>query len=63
MSDPNRDRPIDAVLRADKQLCPDCNAVMVVAEQFIEDEIQFNWYECSRQNCSGQWLVKEKPAF
>ena len=56
----NTDHPIKkAASKADKQFCPDCNTVMVIAEQFVENDIQYTWYECSRDNCSGQWLQRE----
>ncbi|MBA7652288.1 hypothetical protein ES703_60118 [subsurface metagenome] len=43
---------------ANRQLCPECNALMTEVDRLSDDRAIFVWYECSRDNCSGQWLQK-----
>jgi hypothetical protein len=46
-----------------KEFCPLCRAHMVEVDRRSEDGVLFVWYECSKNNCDGQWLQKtpEKP--
>ena len=39
-------------------LCPECGTKMTEAERADEGNAVFIWYECSRDNCAGQWLQK-----
>jgi len=48
-----------AAHKAKQQICPQCNARMVVVDQFKENGVLFTWYECSRADCDGQWLQKK----
>ena len=42
---------------AEKQKrCPECGARMVQADKRIENGSLFIWYECSSEDCNGQWL-------
>ena len=43
---------------ANRQLCPECSTLMTEVDRLGEDRAIFVWYECSRDNCSGQWLQK-----
>ena len=40
--------------------CPDCGAAMLQLDSSHENGDHYVWYECSRQDCSGQWLQKEQ---
>ena len=44
-------------------LCPECGANMVEVGRRSEGGVLFVWYECSKNNCDGQWLQKihEEP--
>ena len=42
-----------------QHICPECNDVMTVAEQYRENGALFIWYECTRDGCNGQWLEKK----
>jgi hypothetical protein len=42
-----------------KITCPECGAPMTEVERVRENGFFFIWYECSRQNCNGQWLERE----
>ncbi len=46
-------RTIDA-----ERLCPECGAAMVEFDRLEEDGAVFIWYSCTREGCTGQWLVK-----
>lgn len=39
-------------------LCPECGAAMSESERVLENGAVFVWYNCNRDNCSGQWLQK-----
>ncbi len=43
---------------ANHQLCPECSAQMKEVDRLSDDEALFVWYQCNRDNCSGQWLKK-----
>lgn len=43
---------------ANRQLCPECGAQMTEVDRFSDNGSVFVWYECTRDNCSGQWLQK-----
>jgi len=45
-------------LAANKQLCPECGTQMTEVDRLSDDRAIFVWYECGRDNCSGQWLQK-----
>ncbi len=45
--------------KAKQQICPQCNARMVIVDRFKENGVLFTWYECSRTDCDGQWLQKK----
>jgi len=47
---------------ANRQLCLECGVQMTEIDQLSDDRIVFVWYECTKNNCSGQWLQKV-PAF
>lgn len=38
--------------------CPECGTRMVKVDHRSEGGTLFVWYECSRENCDGQWLQK-----
>ena len=38
--------------------CTVCGAHMVEVDRRSEDGVLFVWYECSKNNCDGQWLQK-----
>jgi hypothetical protein len=40
-------------------LCPACGAVMLEVDRLREDNHIFTWFECSKEDCGGQWLQKE----
>ena len=42
----------------EQKFCPECGAHMVKVDRRNEDGALFVWYECSRDNCDGQWLQK-----
>jgi hypothetical protein len=38
--------------------CLECSAFMVEVDTCHEDDVVYTWFECSGENCSGQWLEK-----
>ncbi len=40
------------------QSCPECSAEMMEVDRRNENQALYVWYECSRNNCDGQWLQK-----
>jgi predicted RNA-binding Zn-ribbon protein involved in translation (DUF1610 family) len=40
------------------QFCPECGAPMTEVDRCRENGALFVWYDCSRQDCNGQWLQK-----
>ena len=55
----NSDRLIAKFQQAQNQkVCPKCGARMVEVDRRSEGGALFVWYECSRNNCDGQWLQK-----
>lgn len=38
--------------------CPECGSKMNEVERCVENCVLFVWYECSRDDCDGQWLQK-----
>ena len=40
------------------KFCPECGANMVKVDHRNEGGTLFVWYECSREDCDGQWLQK-----
>jgi hypothetical protein len=47
---------------SNNHLCPECGTVMSEADRITENGISFIWYECTREDCNGQWLEKEAAA-
>jgi len=43
---------------ANRQLCPECDAQITEVDRLSDNVAVFVWYECSRDNCSEQWLQK-----
>ena len=43
-------------------LCPACGSVMSEVDRLKEGGHIFVWFECTKENCGGQWLQK-KPLF
>ena len=44
-----------------QKFCSECGAQMVEVDRRSEGGTLFVWYECSRDNCDGQWLQKIRP--
>ena len=44
--------------QAKRKSCADCGAAMVAVDQCEENGALFTWYECTRNDCDGQWLEK-----
>lgn len=44
---------------ASEQLCPECSSPMIEVDRLNESEGMFIWYQCSKDNCNGQWLQKK----
>ncbi len=42
----------------DQKRCPECDEKMMEVERCAENGALFVWYECSKDNCDGQWLQK-----
>ena len=42
----------------EQKFCPECGANMVKVDHRSEGGTSFVWYECSREDCDGQWLQK-----
>lgn len=40
------------------RLCLECGAVMNEINRINENGFEFVWYQCSRQDCTGQLLQK-----
>lgn len=38
--------------------CPECGLKMAKVDQSRESNALFIWYQCSKNNCEGQWLQK-----
>ncbi len=38
--------------------CPECGEEMKEVERCTENGALFVWFECSKENCDGQWLQK-----
>ncbi len=47
----------------DKKCCPECGEKMIEVERCNENGALYVWYECSRNNCDGQWLQKIPQEF
>ena len=45
----------------EQKFCPDCGAQMTEVDRRSEVGALFIWYECSKNNCDGQWLQKIRP--
>jgi len=43
--------------------CPVCGHMMTKADEREENGDLFVWYECSRNDCDGQWLQKISDGF
>ena len=43
---------------ANKKCCPECGARMTEVDRCNENGSLFVWYQCSKNNCDGQWLQK-----
>jgi hypothetical protein len=41
-----------------EKFCLECGAQMVEVGRRSEEGALFVWYECSRNDCDGQWLQK-----
>lgn len=41
-----------------KQFCPECGTHMKEVDRCRENGALFVWYQCSRNDCDGQWLQK-----
>lgn len=39
--------------------CPECSSQMTEVYRSNENNVLFIWYECCKDECSGQWLQKE----
>ena len=38
------------------KLCPECGEQMVEVDRVVENNLTYVWFECSNDNCDGQWL-------
>jgi hypothetical protein len=56
-----RDAVNEELTRDAEEFCPECGASMVEYDRRMEDGAVFIWYECSREDCNGQWLAKKAP--
>ena len=43
----------------DEKCCPECGAGMMEVDRCNENGSLFVWYQCSKNNCDGQWLQKD----
>lgn len=43
---------------ASEKRCPECGDKMTETDRRNENGALFVWYECSRNDCDGQWLEK-----
>jgi predicted RNA-binding Zn-ribbon protein involved in translation (DUF1610 family) len=43
---------------AGEKRCPECGDNMKEIDRCSENVFLFVWYECSRNDCDGQWLQK-----
>jgi hypothetical protein len=41
-----------------EKCCPECGDNMKEIDRRSENVVLFVWYECSRNDCDGQWLQK-----
>ena len=39
--------------------CPQCGARMTEVDRCCENGKVFIWYQCTKNECEGQWLQKE----
>ena len=46
-----------------EKCCPECGARMVEVDRCNENGSLFVWYQCSKNNCEGQWLQKNPQGF
>lgn len=46
-----------------EKCCPECGAMMAEVDQCNENGRLFVWYQCSKNNCDGQWLQKSPQVF
>ncbi|MBN1507663.1 MAG: hypothetical protein JW955_12500 [Sedimentisphaerales bacterium] len=56
-----RDVVNEELTRGFGEVCPECGASMVETGRRMEDGAVFIWYECTREDCNGQWLTKKAP--
>ena len=45
-------------LRREQIACPNCGHMMAEVDRHKENGDLFVWYECSRNDCDGQWLQR-----
>ena len=41
-----------------QKFCPECGSRMKELDRYNEEMATFIWYQCSRDDCDGQWLQK-----
>lgn len=55
-------RVVDEELTMNREeVCPECGASMIESDRRMKDGAVFIWYECTREECTGQWLTKKAP--
>ena len=54
-----RVKDYESIQTDDCILCPECGAVMDQVDQLKEGYNIFTWFECSKDDCNGQWLQKQ----
>jgi len=42
-----------------QKYCPQCGANMTEVDRCCENGKIFIWYQCTKNECDGQWLQKE----
>jgi len=49
--------------KEEQKICPEYRASMAAVDQCEENGVLFRWYECTRDDCDGQWLEKDVLAW
>jgi hypothetical protein len=44
----------------ESEVCPVCGAAMMQTDKLEVGEYIFVWFECSREDCDGQWSGYER---
>ena len=50
--------PVEFSGRQNSRFCMECGKAMTEVKRRRENGALFVWYQCTQDNCNGQWLQK-----